>query len=82
MKQFGDESFIRVLRESQEDSRNQDIHQGSVFVEDQELFFQEREILKGLLWMWMPDVFAPLNKELVRIKYPSENRPDHIYSNP
>ena len=82
MKQFGDESFIRVLRESQEDSRNQDIHQGSVFVEDQELVFQEREILKDLLWMWMPDVFAPLNKELVRIKYPSENRPDRIYSNP
>lgn len=82
MKEYGDEAFIRMLQENQEEAKNQDIRQGSIFVEDQELIFQEHEILKGQLWMWMPDAFAPLSKELVRIKYPNENRPDHIWSNP
>ena len=39
--------------------------------------FREHEILKEQLWMWMPDTFAPLSRELMRIKYPNENRPDH-----
>lgn len=81
MKEYGDELFIRMLRESQEEARNQDIRLGSVFVEDQELVFQEQEIWKEQLWMWMPDTFAPLGRELMRIKYPNENRPDDIYSN-
>lgn len=82
MKEFADEWFIHMLRENQEEARNQDIRQGSVFVEDHELVFQEQEILKGQLWIWMPDTFAPLGREPMRIKYPNENRPDHIYSNP
>ena len=47
MKEYGDEAFIRMLQENQEEAKNQDIRQGSIFVEDQELFFQEHEILKG-----------------------------------
>lgn len=82
MKEFGDETFIRIMRENQEDTRNQDIQKGSVFADGQELRFQEREILKGLLWMWLPDTFSPLDRELARVKYPNENRPDYIWSNP
>ena len=82
MKEYGDEAFIRMLQENQEEAKNKDIRQGSVFVEDQELVFREHEILKEQLWMWMPDTFAPLSRELMRIKYPNENRPDHIWSNP
>ncbi len=68
MKEYGDEAFIRMLQENQEEAKNKDIRQGSVFVEDQELVFREHEILKEQLWMWMPDTFAPLSRELMRIK--------------
>lgn len=81
MKKYGDEDFIEILRESQEEARNKDIRKGSVFAGDQELVFQEREILKNQMWIWLPDEFAPLGKEMVKIKYPNENRPDLIYSN-
>lgn len=82
MKKYGDEGFISMLREGQEDARNKDIRKGSVFAGDQELLFKEREILKSKLWIWLPDTFALLGKELLRIKYPNENRPDIVYTNP
>ncbi|MDE6887897.1 MAG: hypothetical protein K2P45_04530 [Eubacterium sp.] len=81
MKKFGDEGFIEILREGQQDARNTHIQKGSVWAGDTQLQFQEREIIKDLLWIWMPKEFAPLGKELIKIKYPNENRPDIIYSN-
>ncbi|MDE6971322.1 MAG: hypothetical protein K2P69_16460 [Eubacterium sp.] len=81
MKKHGDEGFIEMLREGQEDARNKDIQKGSVFVDDEELQFHEREILKNLMWMWLPDEFTMLNKMMIKVKYPNENRPDIIYSN-
>lgn len=82
MKKYGDEGFISMLREGQEDARNKDIRKGSVFAGDQELLFKEREVLKSKLWIWLPDTFALLGKDLLRIKYPNENRPDIVYTNP
>lgn len=82
MENYGDEGFIRFLRNSQEAARNKDIQKGSVYAGDKELVFHEREILKKQLWMWIPDEFAPLGKEMARVKYPSEQRPDLIYTNP
>lgn len=81
MNKYGDEGFIEILREGQEDARNKDIRKGSVFAGDQELLFQEREILKGQMWIWLPDGFTLLGKELVKVKYPNESRPDLIYTN-
>lgn len=82
MKKYGDEQFIEMLREGQEEARNRDIQKGSVFACGRELLFQEREILKKQMWIWLPDEFAPLGKELVKVKYPNENRPQIIYTNP
>lgn len=81
MKKYGDEQFIEILRESQEEARNKDIQKGSVFIGDQEFIFQEREIFQNQMWIWLPDNFTLLSKELAKMKYPNENRPDLIYSN-
>ena len=32
--------------------------------------------------MWLPNEFTLLGKELVKMKYPNESRPDLIYTNP
>lgn len=82
MKVYGDEAFMDIMRESQEESGNKDIRKGSVFVKEKELLFQERGIFRHKMWMWLPDDFALPDRELVKIKYPGENRPDVIYSNP
>ncbi len=80
MKEYGDEGFINLLRERREGAVK-DIKAGSVLVDGKNIAFCEREVIKGKLWMWMPDEFGPLSKELARLKYPNENRPDIIYTN-
>jgi len=81
MKEYGDEGFITLLRWKSEDAEK-DIRKGKVLAGGQVLEFREREIIKNLLWMWLPDGFGPLSGELAKLKYPNENRPDVIYTNP
>lgn len=81
MKTYGDEAFIRLIRERQEQSRNKDIQKGSIFIDGKEIVFREREIQKNVLWMWMPEEFSLLSEDMARLKYPNENRPELIYSN-
>ena len=80
MKEYGDEGFINLLREEREETVK-NIKDGTVLVAGENIDFQEREVLQGKMWMWMPDGFGPLSKELARLKYPNENRPDVIYTN-
>ncbi len=80
MEKYGDEDFIQMLRERQEEVRNQDIRQGSVFIDGRNMEFHEREIIKKQLWIWLPDEFDLLSQEMARLKYPAENRPDIIYT--
>ena len=81
MREYGDEDFICMLREAQEDVRNTQMKAGIVFAGDKQLLFQEREIFRNLMWMWMPEDFTILGKKYAEMKYPS-GRPDLIYSNP
>lgn len=81
MKVYGDEEFIHFLREELEDHRNNDIQKGSVWTAGEELLFSEREILKKKLWMWLPNDFRMLGKEIAKEKYPGEIRPELIYTN-
>ena len=80
MNQYGDEAFIQVLRETQENAKNTNIREGSVWAGDKELLFEEHEIWKGQLWMWLPKDFGILNEKYTQMKYPS-GRLDVIYSN-
>lgn len=80
MKEYGDEGFINLIRERQEEAV-WDIKAGRVLVDGKNIIFREREVIKGKLWIWMPDEFGPLSKDLARLKYPNENRPDVIYTN-
>jgi len=80
MKEYGDEGFINLIRERREEAV-WDIKAGSVLVDGKKIIFREREVIKGKLWIRMPDEFGPLSKDLARLKYPNENRPDVIYTN-
>ena len=39
------------------------------------------ELLDGRVQMLMPDSFAVMSEELLRLKYPNENRPTIVYTN-
>lgn len=80
--EYGDEGFIRLLRDRQEEVRNRDIQKGSVWAGDKELVFKEYEVIKKQLFIYIPDEFALLAKETARQKYPYENRPEIIYADP
>lgn len=82
MKEYGDEAFIALLREAQEEARNRDIQKGTVWSGGEELLFTEREILKKKLWIWLPEDFKIVGTETTKQKYLGENRPDIIYANP
>lgn len=80
MEKYGDEDFIQILKERQEEARNRDIRQGNVFINGSDMAFHEREIIKRQLWMWLPDEFDLLSQDMARLKYPAEGRPDIIYT--
>ncbi len=80
MEKYGDESFINPLRKNREDA-DRDIRKGKILAAGKILAFREREIIKNLLWMWLPDEFGPLSKEMALFKYFNENPPDIIYTN-
>lgn len=82
MEKYGDEGFISLLRRKNELARNKNIREGIVWDGDEALEFQEREIVKRQVWMWLPKVFGYLSKEHAKLKYPNENRPDIIYTSP
>jgi len=81
MSTYGDEEFIQIWREAQEFGRNTNIQKGYIWLGGDKLLFSEREIIKKKLWMWLPNDFELLEKELRELKYPNENRPDIIYTN-
>ncbi len=81
MEQYGDERFMNVLRNRQVLSRNKDIQQGPVFVGEEPLQFAEREIIKKKFWIWLPENFTLMSRQLAKMKYLNENRPEIIYMN-
>jgi len=84
MQQYGDESFIhamaRIESEEQDKTVPNDIKNGYVVIRDENIPFSEREIIEGRLYMTIPSDFGLMPPELARVKYPSENRPDIIFS--
>lgn len=81
MERYGDERFMNALKNRQVLSRNKDIQQGPVFVHDEPLQFAEHEIIKKKFWIWLPENFTLMSRQLAKLKYLNENRPEIIYMN-
>lgn len=85
MKKYGDEDFIFLIGEvEQEDTgepHENKITDGYIILEDEKHLFSEKVILDQGFSMIMPEEFIEMPKEIARIKYPSAQRPDIIWSN-
>jgi len=85
-KEYGDESLIYALSLMESENRRvaeipNDISNGFVVIDDVRIPFSDREILENKLYMAMPSEFEIMPIEQAKIKYPSEDRPNVIFTN-
>ena len=67
----------------QEDSKTLqqvDLHQDFVRIDNQEFPVISQSVLEGKMLIRMPNVFSIMPEELASLKYPSERRPNLIYT--
>lgn len=85
MRQYGDEDFIFLIgeeeREKTEEPHENKITDGYVILEGEKYLYERKVIVEQGFSMLMPTDFVELPMEIARIKYPSAQRPDLIWSN-
>lgn len=68
-------------REPPEDFANivNDITNGYVIIKYEKSLLKEADFLEGRIKMLIPDIFAIMDEDLIRLKYPDPDRPQCIY---
>lgn len=80
-EEYSDEDYRLLLAEMRQAVRR-DIKTGCIQVGEDELRFCEREIYPDLLWVWMPDTFDVMDRDIAALKYPNLRENALIYTNP
>lgn len=78
-REYGDEQIRYIINQVEEEQafKDQNIYEG-VTVNDRQYEFKEVEFFEGSLRMHIPISFADMPDELVKLKYPSSDRPKII----
>jgi len=63
-----------------DDEIQNDINNGYAIIDEKRVMFSERCLIDGKLYMTIPSDFMLMPPVLAKVKYPSANRPDIIYS--
>ena len=78
---YGDEGFIYLMALQQEKPAHvNDIRNGYIIIDDEEIPFKKNGILDGRMTITMPEVFNVMSTESAEQKYGAEDRPDTIYT--
>lgn len=80
MAEYLDEKIIELQRAEKRET-HQDIYGESVFVGVEELNFSEMELFDKNLLVMLPESFVEMPADVAQVKYPSEQRPQIIWSN-
>ncbi|KQO01093.1 hypothetical protein [Paenibacillus sp. Leaf72] len=75
-----EDHFTGMEREPLEEHRP-DLHQPLVKVGTERVPFIQQSLLNGKLAIYMPKAFKPMTPQAAAIKYPSERRPEIIFTN-
>lgn len=67
-------------QDEQEDLQEIDIYQNIITIDDEEVQVIEQPLLDGKMIIRMPKLFSIMSAELASLKYPSERRPNLIYT--
>ncbi|MSS65034.1 hypothetical protein [Velocimicrobium porci] len=86
MKKYGDEDFIFLISEQEQEIEEEktqvnNIYEDSVLIQGETYEISEIMIIEDGFTMRIPKAFVKMPKEIARIKYPSSQRPDIIWSN-
>lgn len=88
-----DEEFLNVLNRQEADEQAaakkaaleqqvlEGVQAGTLQVGEETLSFRPRLLLDERVCLTLPDSLAPMDPELAALKYPSERRPDPVFSN-
>ncbi|WP_235318447.1 MULTISPECIES: hypothetical protein [Lysinibacillus] len=67
-------------QDEQEDLQEVDIYQHVITIDDEEVQVIEQSLLDGKMKIRMPKLFSIMSAELASLKYPSERRPNLIFT--
>lgn len=86
MKRYGDEDLIFLMKlkaeeEEQREGSGNTIEDGWIWLNEERTPFVRQNLPIPGLSMILPEAFDEMPEELAMFKYPSGNRPSHIFSN-
>jgi len=73
-------SMKKAYDESKAIPEESHISNGYVYISFEKVEFEEKEVVPKCLYMTIPTDFKLMSEKDVRRKYPSDDRPDHIYT--
>lgn len=78
------QAALQVEQEPEQDEQDNlqevDIYQNIITIDDEEVQVMEQPLLDGKMIIRMPKLFSIMSAELASLKYPSERRPNLIYT--
>ncbi|MCS1397346.1 hypothetical protein ACNA06_08100 [Lysinibacillus sp. RSDA_15] len=78
------QAALQVEQEPEQDEQDNlqevDIYQNIITIDDEEVQVIEQPLLDGKMIIRMPKLFSIMSAELASLKYPSERRPNLIYT--
>jgi len=69
-----------VSEQEEQDLEKVNIYQSYIIIDDEKVGVMEQSLLDGKMTIRMPKLFSKMSTELAALKYPSDRRPNLIYT--
>lgn len=79
---FKDEEILAMMQELEKQTEPNSIEQGTIRIGNEEYKFEERAFFDEALWVLVPESFQPMPLSMQKLKYPYEQRPEIVLTNP
>jgi len=70
----------QVTEQEEQDLEKVNIYQSYIIIDDEKVGVMEQSLLDGKMTIRMPKLFSKMSTELAALKYPSDRRPNLIYT--
>lgn len=70
----------QVSEQEEQDLEKVNIYQSYIIIDDEKVEVMEQSLLDGKMTIRMPKLFSKMSTELAALKYPSDRRPNLIYT--
>ncbi|KGR87814.1 hypothetical protein CD31_05200 [Lysinibacillus boronitolerans JCM 21713 = 10a = NBRC 103108] len=70
----------QASKQEEQDLEKVNIYQSYIIIDDEKIGVMEQSLLDGKMTIRMPKLFSKMSTELAALKYPSDRRPNLIYT--